>query len=163
YGTVTGSYSTAKNVLTVANIGKTRDLKNSSSSRGPVKDGRLKPEITAVGTRLYSTVDEADYGPNTGTSMASPNVAGAATLLYQAYNHRHGIQNPTPALIKNLLINGADDIDLPGPDFRYGFGLMNVEQSLRILDSNRFFTGELQTGQEHTYSIQVPSGTARLK
>lgn len=163
YGTVTGSYSTAKNVLTVANIGKTRDLKNSSSSRGPVKDGRLKPEITAVGTRLYSTVDEADYGPNTGTSMASPNVAGAATLLYQAYKQRHGNQNPKSALIKNLLINGADDIDIPGPDFRYGFGLMNVEQSLRILDSNRFFTGELQTGQEHTYSIQVPSGTARLK
>lgn len=163
YGTVTGSYSTAKNVLTVANIGKTRELKTGSSSRGPVRDGRLKPEITALGTRVYSTVDLDSYGPNTGTSMASPNVAGAATLLYQRYKQHHGNQNPAAALIKNLLMNGADDIDIPGPDFRYGFGLMNLAQSIRILDSNRFFLNQLQTGQEQSYTIQVPPNMALLK
>jgi len=163
YATVTGSYSTAKNVLTVANIGKTRDIINQGSSKGPVKDGRLKPEITAVGTYLVSTLNDNTYGPNSGTSMATPNVAGAAGLLYQRFRELNANQNPDNALIKNALMNGADDIDNAGPDFKYGFGLMNIGHSLRILDSNRYFSNQINTNQTQLVTINIPAQTAKAK
>lgn len=163
YATVTASYATAKNVLTVANIGKTREIFNQSSSTGPVKDGRLKPEIAAVGTRLISTIAEDTYGSNSGTSMATPNVAGAAGLLFQRFRQLNANQNPENALIKNILMNGADDIDNPGPDYRYGFGLMNIGHSLRIIDSNRIFSNQINTNQTQTFTITIPAQTAKAK
>ena len=163
YATVTASYATAKNVLTVANIGKTRDIFNQSSSTGPVKDGRLKPEIAAVGTKLISTLFENTYGSNSGTSMATPNVAGGAGLLYQRFKQVNANQIPANALIKNILMNGADDIDHPGPDYRYGFGLMNIGHSLRIIDNGRFFSNEINTNQTQTFTITIPAQTAKAK
>lgn len=163
FATLTGSYSTCKNVLTVGSNGKTRDILSLFSSRGPTKDGRLKPEIIAVGTRLYSTVDNDNYEWNSGTSMACPNVAGAAGLLYQRYKQLSGGQDPQNALIKTLLMNGADDLGNPGPDFRYGFGLMNMGHSLRMLDSSRYFIDTINTGISREFTITVPPNTALAK
>jgi hypothetical protein len=163
YATVTGSYNTAKNALTVGALGKTRQRNASYTSRGPVKDGRLKPEITAVGSYLFSTVFDNNYQWNNGTSMACPNVAGAAVLMYQRYRQLNGGQNPKAGLIKASLMNGASDLATPGPDYSYGFGLLNLAHSLRILDSNRYFSASINTGQEHTYTFTVPSNTAQAK
>src|SRR5690606_27041446 len=51
YRTVAGHYQSTKNVLTVANVGKSETAVSNSSSVGPAKDGRLKPEISAMGTQ----------------------------------------------------------------------------------------------------------------
>jgi hypothetical protein len=163
YATVTAAFATAKNGLTVANIGKSRHIPNSATSRGPVKDGRLKPEITAVGDHLYSTIDNDNYAWNSGTSMSCPNVAGASGLLYQRYRQLFAGADPQSALVKLLMMNGATDLDIPGPDFTYGFGLMNTGRSLRMMDSTWYFTNTINTTQEHTYTFTVPANTAQAK
>ncbi|PSK89288.1 S8 family serine peptidase [Taibaiella chishuiensis] len=163
YATVTGSFSTAKNVLTVGAVGKSRELLSSYTSRGPVKDGRMKPEITAVGSALFSGIQNNNYGPGYGTSMACPNVTGAAGLLYQRYRQLHGNQNPANVLIKTLLMNGASDLATPGPDYAYGFGLLDLGRSLTMLDSNRYFSNTINTTQEQTYTVTVPPNTAQAR
>jgi hypothetical protein len=163
YSTVTGSYSTAKNVLTVANIGRTQASFNQSSSCGPVKDGRLKPEITAMGTGLISGGIDNTYVRNSGTSMATPNVTGASGLLYQRYRQLHGNQNPENALVKVLLMNGADDLDIPGPDYRFGFGLMNLGRTLDMLDHNRYTSNTISNNQTQSISVSIPPQTAIAK
>jgi hypothetical protein len=163
YATVTAAFASAKNTLTVANMGKTMQLINFFTSKGPVKDGRLKPEIAGVGMNLISTIDNNNYATNTGTSMACPNVAGGAGLLYQRYRQLHAGQDPHGALVKALLMNGAFDLSTPGPDFVYGFGLMNIGHSLTMVDSNRYFSDTINTNVEDTYTITIPPNTAKAK
>jgi hypothetical protein len=162
FATVAGAYQSAKNVLTVGAISKSIRVASAYSSKGPVKDGRLKPEITAVGRRVGSTGFDNDYFFDTGTSMACPNVAGGATLLYERYKQMHGV-DPDAALIKLLLMNGATDIFNPGPDYVSGFGLMNLEHSLKMMDSSRYFFNTANTGDEHTFTFAVPANTSKAK
>ncbi len=92
------------------------------SSRGPrVGDSRLKPDLTAPGTNIESALigTGAESGMMTGTSMASPHVAGAMALLRQ-------IHPDWPAEeLKALVMNTADHDLVPDPDSavtRYGPG-----------------------------------------
>ncbi|MFT4061798.1 MAG: S8 family serine peptidase [Edaphocola sp.] len=164
YATVLGAYQTAKNVLTVGAAVKVPGITEANfSSKGPTKDGRLKPEITGVGRDVTSSSNYQGYAQASGTSLSCPNVAGGAALLYQRYRQLHSGQNPTGALIKNILMNGADDDGQPGPDYIYGFGIMNLVNSLTMLDSNRLFSNTISTGQTQTYTITVPANTSVAK
>lgn len=161
YATVVGSYQAAKNVLTVG-------LCNSYfgprfTSQGPVKDGRLKPEITTIGVGVFSTVLNDTYTPVNGTSMAAPGATGGLALLTQHYKTTHGGTYPVNYLLKGLAMNGATDIGRPGPDFQYGFGFMNLAHSLRMMDSNHYQMAAIGNGAQQTYNINVPANTAMLK
>ncbi len=162
FATITGGYQPAKNNLVVASTDKWY-VNAENSSRGPVKDGRLKPEISAVGKDVNSTTKTDEYLVASGTSMACPQVAAAAALLAQRLKQINGTTKPRADLLKTLLINGSTDIGNPGPDFRFGFGFLNVERSLIMLDSNRYFTGDVINGQQVTHTINVPANTAQLK
>lgn len=164
YATVAGAYQPAKNVLTVGSVNEFyENLLSDFSSRGPVKDGRIKPEISAVGNEVKSTVFNNDYSFNHGTSMACPNVTGAAALLLERYRQLHSGQNPAGALLKILLMNGATDILNPGPDFQSGFGLMNLSHSITALNNNQYFTNTINAGQQQTFTFTVPANTAKAK
>lgn len=105
-----------------------------TSGRGPAVDGRILPNVVAPGTDVSAarsrtapaTVpaipgtgapDPANpavlidqYIFMTGTSQASPHVAGSCALLIEWWRSRTGGRNPSPALLKALLINGAEDL-----------------------------------------------------
>ncbi len=162
YGTVAGGYQVSKNGLVVTSCNK-EYVNAETGSRGPVLDGRLKPEISTVGIGVYSTTYTEDYLYALGTSMASPNVAGGAALLTELYKQKNSNTNPKADLIKALLMNGATDIGNKGPDYRFGFGFLNMEHSLIMLDSNRYVENNVATGNQESTTITVPAGLKKLK
>lgn len=128
----------AKNVITVGNsltrrIGTgyasddIRGLKG-SSSRGPASGGRIKPDVVAPGTDVSSARSSAcnrpaipntnnQYVSLSGTSMSAPHVTGACAVLIDWWRDRTGGATPSPAMLKALLINGAEDM-VGGPNWR---------------------------------------------
>lgn len=164
YSNVLGGYQTAKNVITVGNATE-EGLIIASSSKGPVRDGRIKPDICAQGMIVYSTTPGNNYGQNSGTSMASPAVAGGLALLYQRYRQLNGNANPRNGLMKALLCNGATDQGKPGPDFSYGFGWMNLLRSVKMLENHNYFNTPVNAGSTNTHTLTIPPGSsiAQLK
>jgi hypothetical protein len=162
YGTVAGGYQTGKNELVVTSTDKDYNIAY-DASRGPVLDGRLKPELTAVGYNDYSCIDITGYEFASGTSFASPQAAGAAALLTQRYKATHIGTLPASDLLKAVMLAGAIDAGNPGPDFTFGYGFMNVQHSLQILDSNYYYTNAVANGAQQTITIKVPPNTGKLK
>ncbi len=109
------------------------------SSRGPTKDGRLKPDIVAPGTNILSARSHEagastlwgeyskDYLWCGGTSMATP-LASAAAVIARQYAQQMGLR-PSAAMIKALLMVSAKDL-YPG---QYGLG---IAQELRTQRPN---------------------------
>lgn len=162
FQTVPGGYQPAKNIITVGGIQKNNSLA-AKSSRGPVKDGRLKPEIVSIGWGVLSCTNNNQYAAINGTSMAAPSVTGAAAMLSQRFKSLYNGQNPRADLLKALLLNGATDIGNPGPDYKFGFGQLNVDRSLKLLQNGQFFTSSITNGQTQIHSINVPTGVSQLK
>lgn len=162
FGNVLGEYMSAKNVITVGQT-YTDGLIYPTSSKGPVQDGRIKPDLTAPGTSIVSTVPVNSYQGGTGTSMAAPAVVGGLALLYQRYRQLNNQNNPKNALMKALLCNGAADHGLGGPDYSYGFGNMNLLRSVTMLDKKQYFSGTLAHKASQLHQISVPANTAELK
>ncbi len=127
----------AKNVLTV---GAVADLVNgytdpasvtmtSFSSWGPTDDGRIKPDLVANGQSLWSATSSSTsaYESRSGTSMAAASTTGSLGLLIEHYRAMHDNADMTAALLKGLVIHTADEAgDAPGPDYRFGWGLLNT-------------------------------------
>jgi len=160
FRTVLGSYQSAKNVLCVGatdSAGVIADF----SSKGPVKDGRIKPEISAMGKRVFSA-GFGSYWYSSGTSMASPGVTGGLTLLYQLYKQING-GNPRSGLMKAIVCNSSRDMGNAGPDFSYGFGWLDLQRAALTVENNRYFNSTIANGIQNTHSISVPANAAQLK
>lgn len=162
YHTTFGSYQSAKNVLTVGATDWAGGW-SGNSSRGPVQDGRTKPEITAMGGAVYSATLNNGYTHGWGTSFASPAVAGGLALLYQKYRQLYGGQNPKSGLMKALMCNGGADLGNKGPDFQYGFGWMNLLRSVEMLEKEQYRIGSVTNSETQTHTIIVPANTAQIK
>ena len=161
WGTTTGK--AAKNTLVVANV-DAGELINNSSSFGPVQDGRIKPEISAVGVNVFSTTPNNTYtGGYTGTSMATPGVSGTVAQLYELYRRLNGNANPTSAVIKAVVCNSAKDIGNPGPDYKHGYGLINGLRASKAIEQNRFMVNSISQGVTQSVSLSIPSGVTRVK
>lgn len=141
------SRKAAKNVMTVgaandAVSAGARHAPNGTltafSSTGPADDGRIKPDIVANGASLLSAGSASDTATYTasGTSMSGPNAAGSAMLLVDYYRQRFPGQAMRASTLKALIIHTADDIGNPGPDYQYGWGLMNTEAAARVIEKH---------------------------
>lgn len=164
WGNVTGGHKIAKNVIATANLTATDGIAG-SSSRGPASDGRIKPDIGAVGTGVYSTTDlpsPNSYGLKTGTSMACPGVSGVMATLYQAYIENHN-STPHGGLMKAILMNTAEDLGNAGPDFIYGYGRMNARRAANAIENGTFITDSISSGgTPKSFQIPMPtSGTVK--
>ncbi len=161
FKTVLGGYQCAKNIVTAGSVDYKNNL-SAFSGRGPVRDGRTKPEITAMGEFVASTWTNNNYSYSNGTSMAAPAVSGGMALLIQRYRQLHS-SNPSNSLTKALLCNGASDGGNAGPDFKYGFGTMNLLRSLKMMEDNTYFASTVAQNNTITETINVPANTAQLK
>jgi subtilisin family serine protease len=110
---------------------------SSFSSPGPTYDGRTKPEVCALGVNNWIAVNRADgtstYGTGSGTSYATPLVAGVAALLLEIH------RDWTPAQVRSALLSSASRSS--NPDNDYGWGIVNaasasdMDLSLPVLQS----------------------------
>ena len=125
YGTI-GTPGAAKDVITV---GATEDSKDLAvySSKGPTHEGQIKPNVAAIGSAVMSVEANSGngYASYSGTSMATPMVAGMAVLLLQA--------NPDlqPLMIRTILESTSEFMWLshpvrPNNDYGWGFVLMDT-------------------------------------
>lgn len=152
------------------------------SSRGPTQERRYKPDVVAPGTSILSALSrnaspsnafgvssDPEYFFNSGTSMATPLVAGCAAVLRESLV-KNGLANPSAALIKALLINGAVELDGqyspseagPSPNNNSGFGRVNLLSSIILPGQNPDAgfgeNGPLNQGEEATFVIPIPEG-----
>ena len=182
-GTVS-SPSTAKNSVTVGNhqarYNGAPDNLMSGSSRGPTDDGRIKPDIIAPGGYVRSCrAQEAQdiagsswqstwYLEYTGTSMATPNAAGASALIREYLLEIAQRPSPQGALIKALLVLGAQDIntrDIPNND--EGWGRVNLKETLAPSQGRGIWVDDRSvlsnTGQSKSYVFNVTFANSQLK
>lgn len=163
WGTITGTGKSAKNNLVVGSI-STAEALSSFSSCGPVHDGRIKPEIVAMGSNVFSTYTPLNtYNTISGTSMSTPGITGTVAVLAQRYKQLNGNVNPPSHLIKNIACNAATDLGTAGPDYRFGFGRVDALKSVKILENNTYALNTVATGASNDLTITVPAGAARLK
>ena len=182
-GTV-GAPSTAKNTLTVGNhqnrYSGAPDTMMSGSSRGPTDDGRIKPDVVAPGGYVRScraqeagdtggaTWSNQYYLEYTGTSMATPNAAGAAALIREYLVEIALRPEPQGALIKALLILGAEDIgtrNIPNDD--EGWGRVNLRDTLAPSAGRGIWVDDRSllssTGQSKSYVFNVSASSSPFK
>lgn len=162
WGNITGGHKVGKNVLTVGNLSY-NDLLNSSSSRGPATDGRLKPEVCAVGTSVWSTQPNNTYAALTGTSMSCPAVSGVVSQLMHAHKALNNGAEAPAALVKAALMNTAEDLGNAGPDYRFGYGRIDALRAVRVLEGHTYLVDSLSQGNTRTHTITVPAGQRQLR
>jgi hypothetical protein len=141
------TYGTAKNILTIGAINPLASGPYTAanirltafSSWGPTDDGRIKPDLVADGVRVISTSNAGSnsYSALSGTSMSTPNVSGSLILLQELYSQKNGNNFMRAATLKALAIGTATEAGTAdGPDYSYGWGLLNMEAAAQsILDN----------------------------
>lgn len=161
YANILSGLQSAKNTINVGRLDFSM-LPSIYSSGGPTRDGRLKPEIIALGEGIVSCKADGNYYTDWGTSMAAPAVTGGVALMIEQYKKQFGA-NPKGGLMKAIVMNGTNDIGTPGPDFKNGYGLLDLERNLNIIKNNQFYSNSIANGNIQNKTIIVPPNTAQLK
>lgn len=162
WGNITGGHKQGKNVIATANTYYNGQLET-SSSRGPATDGRIKPDITAHGQGQQSTGENNTYQSFGGTSGAAPGIAGVSAQLYEAYASLNAGNFPEAALIKAALLNTANDYGNVGPDFKFGWGMVNGLRAAMLLEEGRYLDATIAQGGSNNHSITVPANTTQVR
>jgi len=151
-----------------------------SASTGLCSDGsdyRMNPKgwVFSALNDGETTPGQPDYKGYIGTSQAAPHVAGTVALMLSA-TAAAGVPQPTPAQIKNMLVESARAFPAP-TDAPIGAGILNAQAAVQmavrgddtgggqlaiLLTKGVLMTGQSSTGKSILYAIPVPSGAKTL-
>jgi hypothetical protein len=148
YANLTGNFKMAKNIISVGAIDNKESIPIQSSA-GPLYDGRIAPQLAAL-------------GPN-GTSDAAAVVSGAVAVMQQVYADSNNNVLPAASLTKAILYNNAQDIYTPGIDYKTGYGLLDSYASVNAFRQRKYDGGSVTNGQQWTKNISVPANAAEFK
>ena len=168
YDTI-GPEGVSKNVLTVGAVNgiangyrRHQDVTRTAfSSWGPTDDGRVKPDLVTKGSQVYSTDVNNGYSVKGGTSMSAPMATGSLLLIQQLYHQLSGGNYLRAASLKGLAIHTTNRAgNSPGPDYEYGWGLLDVSKMADFLiyeaDEKLLFTEDtLFSGQTIVYEFST--------
>lgn len=102
----------------------------------PYPSEYVKPDFTAPGVNVGGAVPGGGYGYGNGTSFAAPHIAGVAALVLQALgalDFRSPVKDYTlPELVYDVLVNASLDLEDPGKDGRYGWGVPNALAAVEL-------------------------------
>ncbi len=133
--------ATGKNVLSVGGVyAGSPGTPKPFSGFGPTDDGRIKPDIMALGEYIATTAANSGYTTNEGTSGATASVSGVLAQMLQHYRTLYGTnREPLASTLKGLLLHTATDIGNQGPDYQSGWGLVNASDAATLLTANTNF------------------------
>jgi len=161
WGNITGGHKQGKNVIATANLNYRGEVMG-SSSRGPARDGRIKPDIAANGNNHVSTAEAQAYFSFGGTSAAAPVIAGVMAMLHEAHEALYGTRAEA-ALLKAVMLNTANDLGNKGPDFIYGWGSLNAHRAALSLEEGHFLKGEVGEDEVVNHTIIIPENVTEVK
>lgn len=148
------------------------------SSHGNCGDGRIVPHLVAPGEWTASANYDSHAGDKeyispkltwgSGTSAASPKTAGACALVIQWWRQHNHDHDPSPALLKAMLVNGAEPMPIAGfvPNKLQGWGRLNLENVLRQ-DIRRIYVDQTQMlkqrGEQQTWQVRAVNPSLPMK
>lgn len=170
------SYPASYNaVVSVAAVDSNKALASFSQKNSQVEIAG--PGVNVLSTYPEGTGSQGNYGSMSGTSMASPHVAGVAALIWSHH------PSCSAAQIRGALNESAQDLGTSGRDVRFGYGLVQAKDAIDYLSTNGCdgagggeeppVTNELSNGQTITglaattgdalyYTLEVPAGASDL-
>jgi hypothetical protein len=154
-----------KNGLTVGAVkdleygyqGASSVIMESYSDCGPTDDGRIKPDLVANGSYVTVPTKSSDisYKSTSGTSFSAPSVTGTLGLLQQLHERHHGTNQPLwSSTYKGILLHTADECGPdPGPDYRFGWGLVNTLSAALLMETNACYSSS-----PHVLQLTITDG-----
>jgi subtilisin-like proprotein convertase family protein len=174
----------AKNLIVTASSRNYRvgsiDTISSFSSRGPAVDGRWVPTVAAPGEQIASTRNDTGgvcataiagtnnmYAYCSGTSMAAPQVSGAITLATEWWRTFNAGANPSSAMAKALMVNGAVDMGTADiPNIHEGWGRINVTNVISPSAMTEYYDAPMvfgNSGESWTLNVGIADPSQPLK
>ncbi|MCS7249942.1 MAG: S8 family serine peptidase [candidate division WOR-3 bacterium] len=152
-----GSPAAAEKVITVgamADCGEKGFYLANFSSRGPTADGRIKPDVCGPGVNITAARSGTrnSYITYSGTSMATPFIAGVIALMLDAN------PNLTPTQIKNILSSTCEDWGPTNKDIDYGFGRCQAYEAIKVAGG---YSGTGPIVPPHIYASEYLGGSGR--
>jgi len=169
------STANAKNILTVGAVNplpygpaNSQSITTAYfSSWGPTDDGRIKPDLVGNGLNVLSTgaSSTTSYITLSGTSQAAPNITGSLYLLQEYYAQKNSGAFMKAATLKGLACHTAFDAGNVGPDYIFGWGLLDMKAAAQAITDNgtksKIQENTLAQGATQTFNI-VASGNGPL-
>ena len=96
--------------------------------------------------------------------MSAPNATGSLALIQQHHSDLFGT-SLTSASLKGLVLHTADDAGVPGPDYKFGWGLLNTLNAVNLISDERFYrVQEASVSEEGEYRMRLySSGDEAIK